>query len=56
MLIWLYGTTDNFDTAYTKRLHIDFTKDAYNATNCKDEFTQMANWLEHKEKIERAHV
>ena len=53
MLIRLYSTTDNFDTAYTKQLHIDFAKDAYNATNRKDEFTQMANWLEHKEKIFR---
>ena len=51
MLIRLYGTTDNFNTAYTERLHIGFTKDAYNATNRKDEFTQMANWLECKEKI-----
>ena len=42
---------DNFDTAYTKQLHIDFAKDTYNATNHKDEFTQMANWLERKEKI-----
>jgi len=51
MLIQLYSTTDNFDTAYTERLHIDFAKDAYNTTNHKDEFTQMANWLERKEKI-----
>jgi len=53
MFIRLYGTTDNFDTAYTERLHIDFAKDAYNATNHKDEFTQMAKWLERKEKIFR---
>jgi len=53
MLIRLYSTTDNFDTMYTKQLHIDFAKDAYNATNHKDEFTQMANWLERKEKIFR---
>lgn len=51
--IRLYGTTDNFDTAYTERLHIDFAKDAYAATNHKDEFTQMAKWLERKEKIFR---
>ena len=53
MFIKLYGTTDNFDTAYTERLHIDFAKDAYAATNHKDEFTQMTNWLERKEKIFR---
>ena len=53
MFIRLYGTTDNFDTSYTERLHIDFAKDAYAATNHKDEFTQMATWLERKEKIFR---
>ena len=53
MFIQLYGTTDNFDTAYTERLHIDFAKDAYAATNHKDEFTQMAKWLERKEKMFR---
>ena len=52
-LIKLYGTTDNFNTEYTERLHIDFAKDAYAATNHKDEFTQMAIWLERKEKIHR---
>jgi Plavaka transposase len=53
MFIRLYGTTDNFDTAYTERLHIDFAKDAYAVTNHKDEFTQMAKWLERKEKMFR---
>ena len=52
-LIKLYGTTDNFNTEYTERLHIDFAKIAYAATNHKDEFTQMATWLERKEKIHR---
>ena len=51
MFIKLYGTTDNFNTAYTEHLHIDFAKDAYATTNHKDEFTQMTNWLERKEKI-----
>ena len=50
-LVKLYGTTDNFNTEYTERLHIDFAKDAYAATNHKDEFVQMATWLERKEKI-----
>ncbi|KAI0683898.1 hypothetical protein BC835DRAFT_1294737 [Cytidiella melzeri] len=51
--IRLFGTTDNFNTEYTERLHIDFTKDAYRATNKKDEFTQMTVWLERREKIYR---
>jgi hypothetical protein len=50
-LVKLYGTTDNFNTEYTERLHIDFAKDAYAATNHKDEFVQMATWQERKEKI-----
>jgi hypothetical protein len=53
MFIRLYGTTDNFDTAYTERLHMDFAKEAYAATNRKDEFIQMAKWLERKEKVFR---
>ncbi|KAF8810733.1 hypothetical protein BYT27DRAFT_7253430 [Phlegmacium glaucopus] len=53
--IKLYGTLDNFNTEYTERLHIDLAKDAYAATNHKDEFTQMTIWLERKEKILRHH-
>ncbi|KAF5311326.1 hypothetical protein D9611_012561 [Ephemerocybe angulata] len=49
----LLGTTDNFNTEYTERLHIDLAKDAYQATNHKDEFTQMSRWLERKEKMFR---
>ena len=52
-LIKLYGTTDNFNTEYTERLHIEMAKLAYNATNHKDEFTQMTTWQERKEKIHR---
>ncbi|KAF9477316.1 hypothetical protein BDN70DRAFT_838060, partial [Pholiota conissans] len=49
--IKLFGTTDNYNTEATERLHIDFAKDAYQATNHKDEFAQMTKWLERKEKI-----
>ena len=38
--IKLFGTTDNYNTKTTERLHIDFAKDAYQATNHKDEFSQ----------------
>ena len=48
-----YGTTDNYNTEYTERLHIDLAKDAYKLTNFKDEFTQMTLWLERKEKVVR---
>jgi Plavaka transposase len=49
--IQLYGTTDNFNTEYTERLHIDLAKDAYASTNFKDEFPQMTVWLDRKERI-----
>jgi hypothetical protein len=52
-LITLFGTTDNYNTEYTERLHIDFAKDAYRATNHKDEYPQMTLWLERHEKIQR---
>ncbi|KAG1763892.1 hypothetical protein EV702DRAFT_1018819 [Suillus placidus] len=52
-MIMMLGTTDNYNTEYTERLHIDYAKDAYHATNHKDEFAQMTRWLERKEKILR---
>ena len=48
-----YGATDNYNTEYTERLHIDLAKDAYKSTNFKDEFAQMTLWLERKEKVIR---
>ncbi|KAJ7603583.1 hypothetical protein FB45DRAFT_1087710 [Roridomyces roridus] len=53
MYIKLFGTTDNYNTEYTERLHIDLAKDAYRSTNFKDEFPQMTLWLERKEKVYR---
>ncbi|KAG1869332.1 hypothetical protein DFJ58DRAFT_723179 [Suillus subalutaceus] len=49
----MYGTTDNYNTEYTERLHIDLAKDAYRSTNYKNEFAQMTTWLEQREKILR---
>ncbi|KAI0323362.1 hypothetical protein GY45DRAFT_1264699, partial [Cubamyces sp. BRFM 1775] len=54
--ILMFGTTDNYDTQYTERLHIDFAKDAYRATNKKDELPQMTTWLERREKVLRHEV
>ncbi|KAK7060730.1 hypothetical protein VNI00_000462 [Paramarasmius palmivorus] len=50
-LIKRFGTTDNYSTEYTERLHIDTTKEAYAATNHKDEYTQMTAWVERKENV-----
>ncbi|KAJ7577335.1 hypothetical protein C8J56DRAFT_1007166 [Mycena floridula] len=52
-LIRLFGTLDNFNTENTERLHIDMAKDAYRASNRKDEYPQMTLWLERKEKVMR---
>lgn len=49
--IMRHGTTDNYNTEYTERLHIDLAKDAYRATNFKEEFPQMMLWLERREKM-----
>ncbi|KAF8268831.1 hypothetical protein EI94DRAFT_1682471 [Lactarius quietus] len=43
----------NFNTQYTERLHIDLIKDAYAATNHKDEGEQITTWNERKERIHR---
>ena len=51
--ITLFGTTDNYNTEQTEHLHINFTKDAYHATNRKDKYKQMTVWLERHEKVQQ---
>ncbi|KAH8991902.1 hypothetical protein EDB86DRAFT_3065110 [Lactarius hatsudake] len=51
--IMLFGITDNYNTEQTECLHIDFAKDAYHATNHKDEYKQMTTWLERREKVQQ---
>ncbi|KJA16740.1 hypothetical protein HYPSUDRAFT_93749, partial [Hypholoma sublateritium FD-334 SS-4] len=46
----MYGTADNFNTENTERLHIDMAKNAYAASNRKDEYPQMTAWLDRQEK------
>src|SRR6266849_438315 len=53
MYIQLFGTTDNCNTEYTERLHINLAKDAWDVTNGKDEFPQMTVWLECHENFFR---
>ncbi|KAG1773500.1 hypothetical protein EDD22DRAFT_976106 [Suillus occidentalis] len=50
-MIQHFGTTNNYNTEYTERLHIDLAKDAHCTTNHKDEYMQMTLWLEHQEKM-----
>jgi hypothetical protein len=52
-LIKYFGTTDNFNTQFTERLHIELIKKAYEATNHKDEYEQMASWVDRKERMRR---
>ncbi|TDL13854.1 hypothetical protein BD410DRAFT_708429, partial [Rickenella mellea] len=49
--IRLFGSTDNYNTEMFERLHIDFAKEAYRASNHRDERPQMLRWLERREKI-----
>ncbi|KIL57866.1 hypothetical protein M378DRAFT_87323 [Amanita muscaria Koide BX008] len=49
--IVLYGTTDNYNTQFTERLHIDFAKQAYKASNAREELFQMTTWMERNEKL-----
>lgn len=52
-----FGTTDNTNTEATERLHIDFAKDAYRATNKKeDHLEQMTWWLDRRERLARFDV
>ncbi|KAG2141516.1 hypothetical protein BD769DRAFT_1349437 [Suillus cothurnatus] len=49
--ISLYGTTDGFNTELPERLHIDFAKEAYRASNKRDYEEQMALWLQRQEAV-----
>ncbi|KAJ7064424.1 hypothetical protein B0H15DRAFT_807765 [Mycena belliarum] len=46
-----FGTTDNYNTEMFERLHIDFAKEGWCASNRRDEFPQMITWLGRQEKI-----
>lgn len=45
------GTTDNYNTELFERLHIDFAKMGWRASNKRDEFPQMITWLSRQEKV-----
>ncbi|KAG0692558.1 hypothetical protein DFH29DRAFT_1084661 [Suillus ampliporus] len=49
--ITLFGSTDGFNTELPERLHIDFAKDAYRASNKHDYEEQMALWLQWQEAV-----
>ncbi|GBE84274.1 hypothetical protein SCP_0602520 [Sparassis crispa] len=51
--IQLYGMADSFNTELPERLHIDYAKEAYRASNRCDYEEQMALWLQRQEAIFR---
>ncbi|KAG2363473.1 hypothetical protein BDR07DRAFT_1375737 [Suillus spraguei] len=49
--ILLFGATDGFNSKLPEQLHIDFTKEAYCASNKCDYEEQMTLWLQHQEAV-----
>lgn len=47
------GTLDGYTTDTSERLHIDYAKLAYRASNRKQYLHQMVTWLERREKVAR---
>jgi hypothetical protein len=45
------GSADGYNTEFAERLHIEYAKDAYNASNKRDYTEQMALWLQRQEAI-----
>lgn len=45
------GTIDNYNTEMFERLHIDFAKKGWRASNKRDEFPQMMRWLSRQENV-----
>ncbi len=52
-LIGLFGSADSFNTESPERLHIDYAKDAYRASNKRDYIAQMTTWLRRQEAVDR---
>ena len=50
--IRMLGTTDNYNTEMFERLHIDFAKEGWRASNQRDAFPQMITWLSRREKMQ----
>ena len=44
--ICAFGSADGYNTELPERLHIDFAKEAYHASNKRDYVEQMAVWLQ----------
>ncbi|KIP01073.1 hypothetical protein PHLGIDRAFT_123702 [Phlebiopsis gigantea 11061_1 CR5-6] len=51
-MIRLLGSADGYNTESPERLHIDYAKKAYRASNRKEYLTQMATWLQRQESLD----
>ncbi|KAJ7604630.1 hypothetical protein FB45DRAFT_768475 [Roridomyces roridus] len=49
--IWALGSPDGYNTESPERLHIDFAKKAYRASNKRDYTEQMTLWLQWQEAV-----
>jgi hypothetical protein len=47
------GSADGYNTESPERLHIDYAKEAYRASNRRDYVAQMAKWLQRQEAVDR---
>ncbi|KAI6023062.1 hypothetical protein BKA83DRAFT_4463912 [Pisolithus microcarpus] len=45
------GSANGYNTEYPERLHIDYAKEAYQASNKRDYVEQMALWLQRQEAV-----
>lgn len=52
-LIRQFGTPDGYNTESPERLHIDFAKQAYRASNKRDYTIQMTRWLSRQESVHK---
>ncbi|KAI0685465.1 hypothetical protein BC835DRAFT_1421211 [Cytidiella melzeri] len=48
----MLGSADGYSTEAPKRLHINYTKDAYRASNKHNYTIQMVNWLRRQEVVD----
>ncbi|KAI0694190.1 hypothetical protein BC835DRAFT_1406487 [Cytidiella melzeri] len=51
--IQLLGLADGYSTEGPERLHIDFAKLGYRASNCKQYIQQMTTWMECQDAVQR---
>jgi len=49
--IHTFGTYDNTNTEGTERMHIEFAKDAFKASNRREYIAQMCSWLQRRQSV-----